>query len=86
MLESVQKQIQYVISLAGLLEMAETAPFQKAGAKKIRERMESRQREADRYRRLLESLYENMADGIITREEYHELKKNYTELRSEAEI
>lgn len=84
-LESVQKQIQYVISLAGLLEMAETAPFQKAGAKKIQERMESRKREADRYRRLLESLYENMMDGVITREEYRELKKNYTELRSEAE-
>jgi len=84
-LESVQKQIQYVISLAGLLEMAEAAPFQKAGAKKIQERMESRKREADRYRRLLESLYENMMDGVITREEYRELKKNYTELRSEAE-
>ena len=84
-LESVQKQIQYVISLAGLLEMAEAAPFQKAGAKKIQERMESRKWEADRYRRLLESLYENMMDGVITREEYRELKKNYTELRSEAE-
>lgn len=84
-LESIQKQVQYVISLAGLLEMAETAPLQKAGAKKIQERMESRKREADRYRRLLESLYENMVDGIITREEYHELKKNYTELRAEAE-
>lgn len=84
-LESVQKQIQYVISLAGLLEMAEAAPFQKAGAKKIQERMESRKREADRYRRLLESLYENMMDGVITRGEYRELKKNYTELRSEAE-
>ncbi len=84
-LESLQKQIQYVISLAGLLEMAETAPLQKAGAKKIQERMESRKREADRYRRLLESLYENMVDGIVTREEYHELKKNYTELRAEAE-
>lgn len=84
-LESIQKQIQYVISLAGLLEMAGAAPFQKAGARKIQERMESRQREADRYHRLLESLYENMMDGIITREEYCELKKNYTELRSEAE-
>lgn len=84
-LESLQKQIQYVISLAGLLEMAEIAPLRKASAKKIQERMESRKREADRYRRLLESLYENMVDGIITREEYHELKKNYTELRSEAE-
>ena len=84
-LESVQKQVRYVISLAGLLEMAESASFQKAGAKKIQERMESRQREADRYRRLLESLYENMMDGIITCDEYHELKKNYAQLRSEAE-
>ena len=85
MLESLQKQIQYIISLAGLLKMADTAPLRKAGAKKIQERMESRKREADRYRRLMESLYENMVDGIITREEYHQLKKNYSELCSEAE-
>ena len=84
-LESLQKQIQYIISLAGLLEMADTAPLRKAGAKKVQERMESRKREADRYRRLMESLYENMVDGVITREEYHELKKNYSEFCSEAE-
>lgn len=84
-LESLQKQIRYIISLARLLEMADTAPLQKAGAKKVQERMESRKREADRYRRLTESLYENMVDGVITREEYHELKKNYSELCSEAE-
>lgn len=84
-LESLQKQIQYIISLAGLLEMADTAPLRKAGAKKVQERMDSRKREADRYRRLMESLYENMVDGVITREEYHELKKNYSDLCSEAE-
>ncbi len=71
--------------LARLLETADPAPLQKAGAKKVQERMESRKREADRYRRLTESLYENMVDGVITREEYHELKKNYSELCSEAE-
>lgn len=84
-LESLQKQIQYIISLAGLLEMADTAPLRKAGAKKVQERMDSRKREADRYRRLMESLYENMVDGVISREEYHELKKNYSDLCSEAE-
>lgn len=84
-LESLQKQIQYIISLAELLKMADTAPLRKAGAKKVHERMKSRKREADRYRRLMESLYENMVDGVITREEYHQLKKNYSELCSEAE-
>ena len=84
-LESLQKQIQYIISLAEFLEMADTAPLQKAGAKKVQERMESRKREADRYRRLMGSLYENMVDGVITREEYREFKKNYSELCSEAE-
>lgn len=84
-LESLQKQIQYIISLAKLLEMADTAPLRKAGAKKVQERMDSRKREAGRYRRLMESLYENMVDGVITCEEYHELKKNYSDLCSEAE-
>ena len=47
--------------------------------------MERKQEEIDRYQTLLRSLYENLADGIIDREEYRDFKKNYTRRRAEAE-
>ncbi len=84
-LESLQKQIQDVISLSGLMGMAESAQLQKAGALKMQERLDRKQAEADRYRRLLLSLYESLMDGMISREEYREMKKNYAALQAEAE-
>ncbi len=58
-LESLRKHIHDVISLSELLEMEEAAWLQKAGAVKLQERMDRKMEEADRYRRLLFSLYEN---------------------------
>ena len=84
-LESLQKQIHDVISLSELMEMAESVQLQKAGVVKLQERLDRKQAEADRYQRLLLSLYESLMDGMISREEYREMKKNYAALRSEAE-
>lgn len=84
-LESLQKQIQDVISLSGLMEMAESAQLKKAGAVKLQERMDRKLAEADRYQRLLLSLYESLMDGMISSEEYWEMKKDYALLREEAE-
>ena len=84
-LESLKKQIHDVISLSELMEMAESVQLQKAGAVKLQERLDRKQAEADRYQRLLLSLYESLMDGMISREEYREMKKNYAALRSEAE-
>lgn len=84
-LESLKKQIHDVISLSELMEMAESVQLQKAGAVKLQERLDRKQAEADRYQRLLLSLYESLMDGMISRQEYREMKKNYAALRSEAE-
>lgn len=84
-LESLQKQIHDVINLSELMGMAESVQLQKAGAVKLQERLDRKQAEADRYQRLLLFLYESLMDGMISREEYREMKKNYAELRSEAE-
>ena len=85
-LESLQKQIQDVISLSRLMEMAESAQLQKAGTVKLQERLDRKQAEADRYQRRLLSLYESLMDGMISREEYREMKKDYAALRAEAEM
>lgn len=47
--------------------------------------MDRKLAETDRYQRLLLSLYESLMDGMISSEEYREMKKDYALLREEAE-
>ena len=84
-LESLKKHIQDVIDLSDLLELTDTAELQQADTQKLRMRLDQKQEEIDRYQALLRSLYENLADGVIDRNEYQDLKKNYAKRREEAE-
>jgi len=84
-LEALKQHIQEVINLSNLLELTDTAKLQQAGVQKLQARLDRKQEEIDRYQTLLRSLYENLADGIIDREEYQDFKKNYTRRRAEAE-
>jgi len=84
-LDSLKKHVQDVIDLANLMEMTSTAQLQQAGMKKLQERLEHKQGEIERNQTLLRSLYENLNDGIIDRDEYLDLKKTYTRRREEAE-
>jgi len=84
-LESVKKQIQDVVDQQRLLELTEKAILQKAGIKRLQRRLEKKQEEAERCRKLLYSLYENLAEGIIDKDEYRKLKKKYSELLETAE-
>lgn len=52
---------------------------------KLRERLDAKETEIDRFHRLLCSLYENLADGLIDQSEYQNLKKSYTNRRAHAE-
>ena len=84
-LELLQKRIQDVIDLDDLLAMTDTAQLQKANLKKLRERLTKKETEIERCQDLLRKLYESLADGILTRDEYHEMKATYTRRRAEAE-
>ena len=84
-LEVLKKHIQDVIDLSDLLEMTGAAQLQKANVRKLRERLDKKQLEIDRCQTLLRKLYESLADGVIDRDEYQDLKKTYTRRREEAE-
>lgn len=84
-LDALKKHIKDVLGLAGLLEITSTAQLQQASMKKLQERLEHKQSEVSRNQTLLMSLYENLNDGIIDRDEYLDLKKTYTRRREEAE-
>ena len=84
-LEFLKKHIRDVIDLADLLALTDTAQLQKAKVQKLRERLDAKEAEIDRYHQLLCSLYESLADGLIDQSEYQKLKKSYTDRRAQAE-
>ena len=53
--------------------------------RKLRDRLEKKQVEIDRWQTLLRSLYESLHDGVIDKEEYQNLRKTYSRRRAEAE-
>ena len=53
--------------------------------RKLRDRLEKKQAEIDRWQTLLRSLYESLHDGVIDKEEYQNLRKTYSRRRAEAE-
>lgn len=84
-LEALKRHIQDVIDLSDLLDLTDTAQLQQAGIKKLQGRLEKKQEEVDRWQALLRSLHESLADGVIGRAEYQELKETYVRRRAEAE-
>lgn len=82
--ESVKRQVQSVLGMEKIQELTRMVMLQKAGVKKHQERLDKKNEELSRYQRLLCSLYENLTEGVIDREEYQRLKGNYTALLSEA--
>ena len=63
-LEFLKKHIRDVIDLADLLALTDTAQLQKAKVQKLRERLDAKEAEIDRYHRLLCSLYETINEQI----------------------
>ena len=75
-LDSLKQHIREVVDMSELLSMTDTAPLRTARAQKVQRQLEKKHEEYEKLQKLLMSLYENLADGIIDREEYTRLKQN----------
>ncbi len=84
-LETVKQYIRDVIDLDDILSMTDTAPLRTAEAQKVQRQLDKKRSEHERLQKLLMSLYENLADGIIDRDEYTRLKQNYSGRAAECE-
>ncbi len=84
-LETVKQYIRDVIDLDDILSMTDTAPLRTAEAQKVQRQLDKKRSEHERLQKLLMSLYENLADGIIDRDEYARLKQNYLGRAAECE-
>lgn len=84
-LDLLKQRINDVMSLSDVMEMVDAAQLQKANLRKLNERYLQKQKEIERNRSLLQKLYESLADGLIDRSEYQELKEVYAKHRADAE-
>ena len=84
-LDSLRQHIREVVNMSELMNITDTAPLRTAQAQKIQRQLEKKREEYEKLQKLLMSLYENLTDGVIDREEYARLKASFTARADEAE-
>lgn len=84
-LDSLKQHISEVVDMSELLAITDTAPLRTAQAQKVQRQLDKKHEEYEKLQKLLMSLYENLADGIIDREEYTRLKASFSARADEAE-
>lgn len=78
-----QKHIQSVVDMESILNELGKRPFRRIHLKKAEERLKQIESEIDRYRNLKILLYEDMKEGIVSKEDYHDINQQYeTRIRS----
>ena len=84
-LDSLRQHIREVVNMSELLNITDTAPLRNAQAQKVQRQLDKKREEYEKLQKLLMSLYENLTDGVIDREEYPRLKASFTARADEAE-
>ena len=84
-LDSLKQHIREVVDMSELIEITDTAPLRTAQAQKVQRQLDKKHEEYEKLQKLLMSLYENLTDGIIDREEYARLKRSFALRADETE-
>ena len=84
-LDSLRQHIREVVNMSELLNITDTAPLRTAQTQKVQRQLDKKREEYEKLQKLLMSLYENLTDGVIDREEYARLKASFTARADEAE-
>ena len=84
-LDSLKQHIRDVVDMSELLAITDTAPLRTAQAQKVQRQLDKKRAEYEKLQKLLMSLYENLADGIIDKEEYTRLKSSFAARADESE-
>ena len=84
-LDSLKQHIREVVDMSELIEITDTAPLRTAQAQKVQRQLDKKHKEYEKLQKLLMSLYENLTDSIIDREEYARLKQSFAIRADETE-
>lgn len=74
-----QNQIRLVIEMSSCLETIGNLPFRKINLKKAEERLIKIETEISKYRQLKVTLYEDMKEELVSREDYIDISSQYEE-------
>ena len=85
-LELLQTHIDNMIDLKRILSFIGNVPFQQLDMKKLEERREKKQAEVDRCADLRGMLYEDMKDGILSKDDYLDIKEQYETRIADAQL
>lgn len=83
-LEVVQKQIALLVEADTILNEIDRLPQEQLGIKTIHSQLMSLEKEIERYKDLKTKVYQDMLDGVVSREEYKEINARFTEKLSAA--
>ena len=83
--EVLQTHIANVLDTGRILEYINTVPFQKLEIKELERQKQAKEQEIERCRGLRDMLYEDLKDGIVSKEDYAELYEGYNNKRKKAE-
>lgn len=85
-LRLLQEHIRVLAELDGCLQTIRNAPIHRLSIRKAEERLAAVEADIDRYRKLKISAYEDMRDGILSKEDYLDIKEQYEMRISEAQL
>lgn len=83
--EVLKAHIANVLDTGRILEYIDTVPFQELEIKELERQKEAKEQEIRRCRELRDMLYEDLKDGIVSKEDYAELYEGYNSRRKKAE-
>lgn len=84
-LEAIQNQIALLVQADAIMAQIENIPQQQFGVKLLDSQIRTLNAEVQKYKDLRNNLYQDMVDGIITREEYRDIKQTFTRKMERAE-
>ncbi len=81
-----QEHIRMLTELDSCLQTVKNAPMRRLSIRKAEERLLAVESEIERYRKLKLSAYEDMKDGILSKEDYIDIKGQYEARISDAQL
>ncbi len=85
-LRLLQEHIRMLTELDACLQTVKNAPMRRLSIRKAEERLVAVEADIDRYRKLKVSAYEDMKEGILSKEDYLDIKIQYEQRISDAQI
>lgn len=83
--EVLKTHIANVLDIGRILKYIDTVPFQELEIRELERQKEAKEQEVQRCRELRDMLYEDLKDGIVSKEDYAELYEGYNSRRKKAE-